>query len=76
MFPANIYSFKVSNRNTRRRCKIRSKLTIKTPERRLLIPLNFQLTMKKLTQNVVACQSHYTAQKMKFSIKDFFSNCD
>ena len=32
--PANAYSFKVSNRNTGKRCEICSKLTIKTPERR------------------------------------------
>ena len=32
--PANIYLFKVNNRNTRKRCEICSKLTIKTPERR------------------------------------------
>ena len=32
--PANIYLFKVNNTNTRKRCKICSKLTIKTPERR------------------------------------------
>ena len=32
--PANIYLFKVNNRNTRKRCKICSKLTIKTAERR------------------------------------------
>ena len=31
--PANIYLFKVNNRNTRTRCEICSKLTIKTPER-------------------------------------------
>ena len=31
--PANIYLFKVNNRNTRERCEIRSKLTLKTPER-------------------------------------------
>ena len=30
--PANIYLFKVNNRNTRKRCEIFSKLTIKTPE--------------------------------------------
>ena len=30
------YMFKVNNRNTRARCEICSKLTIKTPERRLL----------------------------------------
>ena len=29
----NIYLFKVNNRNTRKRCEIWSKLTIKTPER-------------------------------------------
>ena len=32
--PANIYLFKVNNKNTRKRCEINSKLTIKTPERR------------------------------------------
>ena len=33
-FPANIYLFKVSNRNTRKRCEICSNVAIKTPERR------------------------------------------
>ena len=32
--PAGIYLLKVNNGNTRTRCKICSKLTIKTPERR------------------------------------------
>ena len=31
--PVSIYLLKVKNRNTRARCEIRSKLTIKTPER-------------------------------------------
>ena len=30
--PANIYLFKVNNKNTRKMCEICSKLTIKTPE--------------------------------------------
>ena len=30
--PANIYLFKLDNRNTRKRCEICSMLTIKTPE--------------------------------------------
>ena len=30
-YPANIYLFKVNNRNNRKRCEICSKLTIKTP---------------------------------------------
>ena len=33
-FPTGIYQHKVINRNTRARCEICSKLTIKTPERR------------------------------------------
>ena len=32
--PASIYLLKVNNRNTRTRCEICSKLTIKTPQRR------------------------------------------
>ena len=32
--PTGIYLLKVNNRNTRTRCEICSKLTIKTPERR------------------------------------------
>ena len=34
VFPVDIYLLKVNNRNTRTRCEICSKLTIKTPERR------------------------------------------
>ena len=34
-YPADNCMFKVNNRNTRARCEICSKLTIKTPERRL-----------------------------------------
>ena len=33
-YPVNIHLFKVNNINTRKRCEICSKLTIKTPERR------------------------------------------
>ena len=35
--PSNIYLFKFNNRNTRKRCEICSKLTIKTLERRLYV---------------------------------------
>ena len=34
LFPAGIYMLKVNNRNSRTRCEICLKLTIKTPERR------------------------------------------
>ena len=45
--PAGIYLFKVNNRNTRTRCKICSKLTLKIPERRqsLLLTLNIFHTL-------------------------------
>ena len=33
LFPANIILYKGSNRNTRKRCKVSSKLKIKTLER-------------------------------------------
>ena len=33
-YPANIYLFKIINRNTRKRREICSKLTIKTPKQR------------------------------------------
>ena len=33
-YPVNIYFFKITNRNTRKRYKICLKLTIKTPEQR------------------------------------------
>ena len=36
MYPAGNCMFKVNSRNTRTRCEICSKLTIKTPERRLV----------------------------------------
>ena len=35
--PASVYLLKVNTRNTRKRCEICSKLTIKTPERRNLV---------------------------------------
>ena len=38
IFPAGNYVFKVNNRNTRTRCEICSKLTIKTPKQRLWRP--------------------------------------
>ena len=42
--PANIYLFNVNNRNTRTRCEICSKLTIKKPERRSggIFTVNFE----------------------------------
>ena len=42
-FPAGIYMFKANNRNTRTRCKICTKLTLKTPERRLKLTFLIKL---------------------------------
>ena len=43
--PVDNYMFKVNNRNTRTRCGICSKLTIKTPERRSIILVYLLLTL-------------------------------
>ena len=50
-YPAGIYLLKVNNKNTRARCEICSKLTIKTPERRQ------KLTIETLEQGVKYVQS-------------------
>ena len=42
IIPAGNYLLKVNNRSTRARCEICSKLTIKTPERRLVFIVNFE----------------------------------
>ena len=42
-YPAGNYMFKVSNRNTRARCEICSKLTIKIPERHFIVWLYFSV---------------------------------
>ena len=44
-YPAYIYLLKVNKKNTRKRCEICSKLTIKTPERRQWLVLVFLLTL-------------------------------
>ena len=44
-FSTGNYMFKVNDKNTKTRCEICPKLTIKTPERRqwrLLTPINFE----------------------------------
>ena len=43
-----IYLFKVNNRNTRTRCEICSKLTIKTPERRHWVGWSQRLRLESL----------------------------
>ena len=60
--PAGNYMFKVSNRNTRTRCEIYSKLTIKIPERSIInfAIVNFEHVMtgwEGVTKIVQACES-------------------
>ena len=53
-FPVGIYLFKVNNRNTRARCEICSKLTIKTPERRHCSSVSI-VNFKHLIADWVTC---------------------
>ena len=48
LFPAGNYLFKGSNRNTRPRCEICSKLTIKTPEQRQQLLFNVFMSSTSL----------------------------
>ena len=52
LIPAGNYIFKVSNRNTRTRCDIYSKLTIKTPERHQNDTIGVALVSLVLTLNI------------------------
>ena len=60
MYPANIYLFKVSNKNTRKTCEICSKLTIKTPYTAVfIITLNifhifFNVSIVTLNKQILA----------------------
>ena len=52
MSPANIYMFKISNTNTKKRCRICSKLTIKTQERPLHKKWSFPLRISWLNPQI------------------------
>ena len=51
--PAAIYLLKVNNRNTRTRCEICSKLTIKIPERRQWPPICISLEFKQFSFSLI-----------------------
>ena len=51
--PAGIYLLKVNNRNTRTRCEICSKLTIKTPEQRWRCSGVFMVNFEHISQLVL-----------------------
>ena len=62
-FPAGIYLLKVNNRNTRTKCEICSKLTIKTPEQRQSFTLCSSVSIVNL-EHVIAgwIMNSYTSQ--------------
>ena len=47
MFPSGNYMFKVNNGNTRTRCELCSKLTIKIPERRRMVTFTEEILTGK-----------------------------
>ena len=51
--PINFYLFKVNHRNTRKRCEICSKLSIKTPERRQWPLSGIFIANFKLISNII-----------------------
>ena len=53
-YPVSIYLFNVNNRNTRKRCKTCSKLTIKTPERRHILPFFLVFLLLTLNKYILA----------------------
>ena len=55
--PAGIYLLKVRNRNTRTRCQLCLKLTVKIPERRQQVFTCSKLTIETLEQGVKYVQS-------------------
>ena len=83
-FQANFYLFKVNNIHIRISCGICSKLTINSTEFRRpdVFIDNFEhvslliLVFLLLTLGICLFDRLDTAQKMKFSSKDFFSKCD
>ena len=59
LFPANICVFKIISRNTRKRCDICSKLTIKTAEYVNTPPQLYQANKKKNSAQNRKTQSFY-----------------
>ena len=45
IYPVGNFMFKINNKNTRARCEICSKLTVKTPERRRVVLVSLWLTL-------------------------------
>ena len=55
-YPAGSYMCKVNNRNTRTRCQICLKLTVKTPEQRWIYdPLKYDETLLQNYQLALIC---------------------
>ena len=58
--PATIYLLKFNNRNTGKRCEIRSKLTIETPDHISKIDFSNFFFRNAITQDNVDCLQNFT----------------
>ena len=73
--PAGNYMFKVNNRNTRTRCEICSKLTIKTPERRQGSLRSLWQKWSFISYDTISCKHYPKWSHMKgTSIHAFISS--
>ena len=69
---ANIYLFKVTNKNTRKRCEIYSKLTIKTPVNVIdIILVLIKLTLNKFQLGIYMQMSINKQITYKDALKTF-----
>ena len=74
--PSDIYLLKVNNRNTKTKCEICSKLTIKTPERRCWRPsavfiANFENISHLVLVCMYVCKIYLTSVKNNVTIVNF-----
>ena len=71
-YPAHIYLLKFNNKNTRKRCEIYSKLTIKTPENVIdIILVLIKLTLNKFQLGIYMQMSINKQITYKDALKTF-----
>ena len=71
-YPANIYMFKVNNRNTKKKCGICSELTIKTPEQHHYVQNNItDIVLVSLLLNLTSFTFSAATPFSSVSIVDF-----
>ena len=75
-YPANIYLFKLNNRNTRKKCKICSKLIIKTPQGRRTISWVLQGEITELHPLKKFLKCRINGKIYRVHLKNFWSMQD